>query len=134
MNSSASAGAATLYVGDSGAPTTGGSPTGHVLQTGGDLAEILDKIGHLVRERFKIWGQVKALTGEGSDFDTAVPLSFPPAPFRIFTSGVPRVRPDAKRRQQIAAGVSRQIVVDKAHRAANRRQQTARGLLSPLRG
>ncbi|MBN2218325.1 MAG: type II secretion system F family protein [Pirellulales bacterium] len=34
-------------------------------QTGGDLAEILDKIGHLVRQRFAIWGQVQALTGEG---------------------------------------------------------------------
>lgn len=34
-------------------------------QTGGDLAEILDKIGSLIRERFKIWGQVQALTGEG---------------------------------------------------------------------
>jgi tight adherence protein B len=34
-------------------------------QTGGDLAEILDKIGHVVRERFRIMGQVKALTGEG---------------------------------------------------------------------
>jgi tight adherence protein B len=34
-------------------------------QTGGDLAEILDKIGYLIRERFKIWGQVQALTGEG---------------------------------------------------------------------
>lgn len=34
-------------------------------QTGGDLAEILDRIGHVVRERFKILGQVKALTAEG---------------------------------------------------------------------
>jgi tight adherence protein B len=34
-------------------------------QTGGDLAEILDKIGYVVRERFRILGQVKALTGEG---------------------------------------------------------------------
>jgi tight adherence protein B len=34
-------------------------------QTGGDLAEVLDKIGHIVRERFKILGQVMALTGEG---------------------------------------------------------------------
>jgi tight adherence protein B len=34
-------------------------------QTGGDLAEILDKIGHIIRERFKIMGQVQALTGEG---------------------------------------------------------------------
>lgn len=28
-------------------------------QTGGDLAEILDKIGHLIRERFKIWDRSK---------------------------------------------------------------------------
>ncbi len=34
-------------------------------QAGGDLAEILGKISHLVRERFKILGMVKALTGEG---------------------------------------------------------------------
>jgi tight adherence protein B len=34
-------------------------------QTGGDLAEILDKISWLVRERFYIQGQVQALTGEG---------------------------------------------------------------------
>lgn len=34
-------------------------------QTGGDLAEILDKIGYIIRERFKILGQIKALTAEG---------------------------------------------------------------------
>ncbi len=34
-------------------------------QTGGDMAEILDKISHIIRERFKILGQVQALTGEG---------------------------------------------------------------------
>ncbi|MBM4068690.1 MAG: type II secretion system F family protein [Planctomycetes bacterium] len=34
-------------------------------QTGGDLSEILDKIGYVVRERFRILGQVKALTAEG---------------------------------------------------------------------
>lgn len=34
-------------------------------QTGGDLAEILDKIGYVIRERYKIMGQVKALTAEG---------------------------------------------------------------------
>jgi tight adherence protein B len=33
--------------------------------TGGDLAEILDKIGYVIRERFRILGQVKALTAEG---------------------------------------------------------------------
>ncbi|MFP6766187.1 MAG: type II secretion system F family protein [Planctomycetaceae bacterium] len=34
-------------------------------QAGGDLAEVLDKIGYIIRERFKIMGQVQALTGEG---------------------------------------------------------------------
>lgn len=34
-------------------------------QTGGDTAEILDKIGRLIRERFQIRGQIRALTGEG---------------------------------------------------------------------
>ena len=34
-------------------------------QAGGDMAEILDKLSKLIRERYKILGQVKALTGEG---------------------------------------------------------------------
>jgi len=34
-------------------------------QAGGDLSEVLDKIAYLIRERFKILGQVKALTAEG---------------------------------------------------------------------
>ena len=34
-------------------------------QAGGDMSEILDKIGRIIRERFKILGQVQALTGEG---------------------------------------------------------------------
>jgi tight adherence protein B len=34
-------------------------------QAGGDLAEILDKIGRIIRERFRIQGAVQALTGEG---------------------------------------------------------------------
>jgi tight adherence protein B len=34
-------------------------------QTGGDLSEILDKIGELIRDRFRVLGAVQALTGEG---------------------------------------------------------------------
>jgi tight adherence protein B len=49
-------------------------------QTGGDLAEILDKIGNLVRERFRIWGQVQALTGEGR-LSGIVLLALPPVLF-----------------------------------------------------
>lgn len=51
-------------------------------QTGGDLAEILDKIGYLVRERFKIWGQIQALTGEGR-LSGIVLLALPPALFIV---------------------------------------------------
>lgn len=49
-------------------------------QTGGDLAEILDKIGHLVRERLQIMGQVQALTGEGR-LSGIVLLALPPVLF-----------------------------------------------------
>ncbi|MEM6687795.1 MAG: type II secretion system F family protein [Planctomycetota bacterium] len=49
-------------------------------QTGGDLAEILDKIGRLVRERLTIQGQIQALTGEGR-MSGAVLLGMPPALF-----------------------------------------------------
>ncbi|HYO24009.1 MAG TPA: type II secretion system F family protein [Lacipirellulaceae bacterium] len=58
-------------------------------QTGGDLAEILDKIGTLVRERFKIWGQVQALTGEGR-LSGIVLLALPPMLF----VAVYRMNPD----------------------------------------
>ncbi len=51
-------------------------------QTGGDLAEILDKIGHLIRERFKIFGQIQALTGEGR-LSGVVLLALPPVLFFV---------------------------------------------------
>ncbi len=49
-------------------------------QTGGDLAEILDKLSHLIRERFKIWGQIQALTGEGR-LSGIILLALPPLLF-----------------------------------------------------
>ncbi|HVU89083.1 MAG TPA: type II secretion system F family protein [Pirellulales bacterium] len=58
-------------------------------QTGGDLAEILDKIGYIIRERFKIWGQVQALTGEGR-LSGVVLLGLPPVLFLA----VYRLNPD----------------------------------------
>jgi tight adherence protein B len=51
-------------------------------QTGGDLAEILDKIGRLIRERFQIWGQIQALTGEGR-LSGIVLLALPPVLFLV---------------------------------------------------
>ena len=58
-------------------------------QTGGDLAEILDKIGHLVRERFQIYGQIQALTGEGR-LSGVVLLGLPPVLFIVMY----RLNPD----------------------------------------
>ena len=49
-------------------------------QTGGDLAEILNKISQLIRERFQIWGQIQALTGEGR-LSGVVLLALPPVLF-----------------------------------------------------
>ncbi len=45
--------------------------------TGGDLAEVLDKIGRLVRQRFELFGHVKALTAEGR-LSGAILLAMPP--------------------------------------------------------
>lgn len=51
-------------------------------QTGGDLAEILDKIGKLIRERFQIKGMIQALTGEGR-ISGSVLLAMPPILFLV---------------------------------------------------
>lgn len=51
-------------------------------QTGGDLAEILDKISHLTRERHQIKGQIQALTGEGR-MSGIVLLGLPPTLFAV---------------------------------------------------
>ncbi|HTZ41253.1 MAG TPA: type II secretion system F family protein, partial [Syntrophales bacterium] len=45
-------------------------------QSGGNLAEILEKISSLIRERFKLHGKVKALTGEART--SAIVLSILP--------------------------------------------------------
>ena len=58
-------------------------------QTGGDLAEILDKIGSLIRQRFQIWGQIQALTGEGR-LSGIVLLALPPVLFVVMY----RLNPD----------------------------------------
>jgi tight adherence protein B len=34
-------------------------------ETGGNLAEVLEKISHLIRERFKFYGRIKVLASEG---------------------------------------------------------------------
>ena len=46
-------------------------------QTGGNLSELLDKISHVIRERFRISGHIRALTAEGR-LQAIVLLALPP--------------------------------------------------------
>ncbi|HTN74699.1 MAG TPA: type II secretion system F family protein [Pirellulaceae bacterium] len=82
-------------------------------QTGGDLAEILDKIGYIVRERFKIWGQVQALTGEGR-LSGIVLLALPPALFvamwRLNPTYCMMLFDDPMGHQMLAAAIILQVV------------------------
>ncbi len=82
-------------------------------QTGGDLAEILDKIGYLVRERFKIWGQVQALTGEGR-LSGIVLLALPPVLFMaVYYLNPEYVMPlftDPMGRQMLAGAIVMQLL------------------------
>jgi len=51
-------------------------------QTGGNLAELLDKLASLIRDRFRIRGAIKALTAEGR-MQAVVLLALPPALFMM---------------------------------------------------
>ena len=51
-------------------------------QTGGNLGEILDKLAQVVRERFRIWGNIRSLTAEGR-MQAFVLLALAPAMFLI---------------------------------------------------
>ena len=82
-------------------------------QTGGDLAEILDKIGHLIRERFKIWGAIQALTGEGR-LSGVILLALPPVLFgviyRLNQEYVMALFTDPLGKQMLMAAVVMQIL------------------------
>lgn len=89
--------------------------TAVILQrsTGGDLAEILDKIGYLVRERFKIRGQVQALTGEGR-LSGSVLLALPPLLFvvmlRLNYAYVMKLFEDPLGQQMVATAIVLQVL------------------------
>jgi tight adherence protein B len=82
-------------------------------QTGGDLAEILDKIGELVRERFKIWGQIQALTGEGR-LSGVVLLALPPllflAVYKLNPEYVMVLFTDPMGKKMLAGGLLMQVL------------------------
>jgi tight adherence protein B len=54
-------------------------------QTGGNLSELLDKLGHVIRERAKIRGTIKALTAEGM-YQAYILIALPPAILAIMWS------------------------------------------------
>ena len=82
-------------------------------QTGGDLAEILDKIGYIIRERFRIWGQVQALTGEGR-LSGIVLLALPPllflAVYRLNPKYASKLFEDPMGQQMLLFAVISQII------------------------
>ena len=82
-------------------------------QTGGDLAEVLDKIADLIRGRFKLRGQIQALTGEGR-LSGIVLLALPPVLFLVMYYMNPAYcRPlfdDPLGQQMLMAAVASQIV------------------------
>jgi len=51
-------------------------------QTGGNLAEMLDKLAVVIRTRYKIRGQIKTLTAEGR-MQAVILLALPPALFLV---------------------------------------------------
>ena len=82
-------------------------------QSGGDLAEILDKIGHLIRERFRIVGQIQALTGEGRISGIvlmALPVALFGAVWRLNPDYVMMLFTDELGRKMVAVAVVLQIL------------------------
>lgn len=49
-------------------------------QTGGNFAELLDKLAHVVRDRFRVRGMIRVLTAEGR-FQATILLALPPVVF-----------------------------------------------------
>lgn len=82
-------------------------------QAGGDLAEILDKIGHIIRQRFKIMGQVQALTGEGRISGVvlmALPIALFFAVYYLNPDYVMLLFTEELGRQMIAGGIVLQVL------------------------
>ncbi len=82
-------------------------------QTGGDLAEILDKIGVLIRDRFRIWGQVQALTGEGRLSGTvllALPFVLFFAVYQLNPEYLMVLFDDPMGKQMLAAAIVMQVI------------------------
>ncbi len=53
-------------------------------QTGGNLAQLLEKLANVIRDRYRIHGIIKALTAEGR-LQAAILLALPPAMFVVLS-------------------------------------------------
>lgn len=58
-------------------------------QTGGNMAELLQKLAHVIRERYRIRGAVQALTAEGR-FQAIILLALPP----VILTAIALINPD----------------------------------------
>ena len=79
-------------------------------QTGGDLAEVLDKIGGVIRDRIKLHGTVQALTAEGR-LSGYVLLALPPIMFVVLqflnpAYGMKMITDPTGRMMLVGAGIS----------------------------
>ena len=104
------------------------------------MAEILDKIGHLVRERFQILGQVQALTGEGRLSGIVLlvlPLVLFIAVYRLNPDYVNLLFTEEMGRKMLAAGIVMQVlgalVIRKLVNILKLRQQCLSNTSSTLR-
>src|SRR5262249_55518961 len=57
-------------------------------QTGGNLAEMLDKLAEVIRDRQRVRGQIRSLTAEGR-LQAAILLGLPPAMFLLMLTTNP---------------------------------------------
>jgi tight adherence protein B len=53
------------------------------LQAGGNLAEMLEKLSAIIRQRYRLQGQIKTLTAEGR-FQAIILLALPVVMFLLF--------------------------------------------------
>ncbi len=82
-------------------------------QSGGDLSEILDKIGKIIRDRFRIMGQIQALTGEGRISGIvlmALPLALFVAVWKLNPTYVMLLFTDELGRKMVAVAIVLQIL------------------------
>jgi Flp pilus assembly protein TadB len=99
-------------------------------QVGGDLAEVLDKIGNVIRERIKLFGTVQALTAEGR-LSGYVLLALPVIVLARAAQHQPRIRDDAVLRPAGKMMLTTAIVMQLMGWATDQEDRQHQGLTTP---